>query len=449
MTDSLPAGSKPRIVILGGGFGGAYAAHALRKHARRGDFDVVLIDRNNYLLFYPLLIEAGAGAIEPRHVVVPIRKFAPDRSFLMADVTEVDLGGSQVRYRVAGETREASLHFDHLVIALGSVTRVPTQIAGMREFGFEIKSLTDAVSLRDRAIRLLEMANTVGSKDARRDLLRTVVVGASFTGIEFAGEYEAFLKGAAREYSNIDPDEIEVIVLEHGQRILPAMPERLANWAEAALNRRGVKVLRQTSVKDVDGEGCTLTTGDRLPSQTVVWAAGIAPNPLLSQIQGLPLNEKGYIDCERTLQVRGWSNVWAIGDAATVMGENGRPYAATAQNASRQGPHVADNVCAAMEGRSLRTFNFRTLGSFAAIGNRQAVAEVFGATFTGFLGWFLFRGAYLVKMPTLALKARIAMDWALEIILPSPPAQMGIHRRIFDTDSEREALPAKKAPTLY
>ena len=208
--------SEKRVVILGGGFGGAYAAQSLVKRLKSKGYELSLVDRNNYLLFYPLLVEAGVGALEPRHVVVPIRKFMQGADFRMAEVVSVDTSLQEVQIQTAGKGATDTIKYDHLVIGLGSITHMPP-IPGLKEFGFEVKSLTDAISLRDRGIRLLELANSVSSAEERRALLRVIVVGGNFTGVEFAGEYQAFLTDASKQYSNVSVEEIEVRILELGR----------------------------------------------------------------------------------------------------------------------------------------------------------------------------------------------------------------------------------------
>ncbi|RYG46064.1 NAD(P)/FAD-dependent oxidoreductase [bacterium] len=421
------AGEKKRVVGLGGGFGGAFAAQALQKKGQ-GDVEVVLIDRNNFLTFYPLLVEAGVGAIEPRHIVVPLRKFVRGDSYLMAEVRDVDLRDKTVTYQVSGSDEVRRMRYDHLVIGLGSVTKIPP-IPGLKEYGFEMKSLNDAIEHRDRGIRMLELANTLTDPLERKRLLTFVVVGGGYTGVELAGEYQAFLREAAKEYPNVEAADIRMLLLEYGPTIIATMSEKLRQWAHRTLEERGVEVRTSDTITEVHEDGCVLKDGSFVPTKTVYWTAGIAPSPLLKEIEGLPVNEKGYIDCDRDLSVKGFSDVWAIGDAATVFTADGKPYAATAQNASRQGPLVAQNILARIRGGATKTFDFKPLGAFAAIGHRQAAAEVKGLNFTGFIGWVLFRGAYLTKMPTLAMKARLSMDWLLELIFRSPIVQMGVHRR--------------------
>ena len=418
---------RKRVLILGGGFGGAYAAQKLVKALKGSEYDLTLVDRNNYLLFYPLLVEAGVGVLEPRHVVVPIRKFMPGADFRMAEVVGIDTDRREVKIQVTGHPRPEILNYDHLVIGLGSITRVPP-IPGLAEHGFELKSLTDAISLRDRGIRLLELANTLASEADRRSLLRVIVVGGNFTGVELAGEYQAFLTEAAKQYSNVSPSEIEVRILELGERILPAVDGELAEWAVKTLTKRGLVIQTGNSVTEVGKDFAILKSGERLGTETVVWAAGIAPNPLLASIESLPKNQRGYVECERDLRVKGFENIWGIGDSATVYDADGKPYPATAQTASRQGPLVARNILSVIQGQSTRTFAYKLVGSFAIIGHRNAAAEFMGLKFRGFVGWFLYRGTYLAKMPTFAMKVRLAFDWFLELVLPTEVVQLGVHR---------------------
>ena len=242
--------SKPRIVILGGGFAGAYCAQALERKLRADQAEVVLIDRNNYFIFYPLLVEAGTGSLEPRHAVVSIRAFVNRTRFVMAEAVGADFEARQVLYRPTGEDRPRRLGYDHLVLAPGSVTRLP-QVPGLAEHGFEIKSLADAVRLRDHAIRQLERADGCSDEADRRRMLHFVVVGGNFTGVEVAGEFDVFLRRASRRYRSVRADEVAVTVVELGSRILPALDEDLASYATERLRERGVRVALDVSVSSI------------------------------------------------------------------------------------------------------------------------------------------------------------------------------------------------------
>jgi NADH dehydrogenase len=412
-----------KIVILGAGFGGVYAAQRLQKRLDVEDAEITLIDRHNFMLYYPLLIEATVGIMEPRHVVVPVRKFLkPSARFLMAEIADIDLAAKAVHYRVEGELRTQP--YDHLVFALGSVTLLPKSIPGLAEYGFQLKSITDGIRLRDRAIQMLERASVIDDPALRQELLTFVVVGGNLTGVEFAGEYEAFLHAAAKSYPGISRSDIRVVLVEAGDRLLPAMSPRQAEYVARRLHARGVRVETHCLAKALGPHHVELGTGEQIPTQTIVWAAGIAPNPIL-RASGLPLNERGYIRCGVDMRVEGFDNVWAIGDSAAVPDAHGHPFAATAQNASRQGPAVADNLVAVMRGAPTKPFHHMDLGTFAAFGAKEAAATVLGVDLKGFLGWLIYRGAYLTKYPTFRLKFRLLTDWLGDVLLPYPPVQLG------------------------
>lgn len=449
MAQPTLSGQRKRIVIVGAGFGGAYAAKALKKHLPK-EHEVTVIDRNNFLTFYPLVIEAGVGNLEPRHVVVPIRRLLGKAEFILGEVTEIDTASQKIRYQVLGGDEAESIRYDHLILAPGSVTKL-APVPGLKEFGFEIKSLADSIEMRDRAIRTLELANTVTDQELRREILRVVVVGSNFTGIEFAGEYQDFLIDCSRTYKNVQKDDIQVYMLEMAKRILPALDEDLADYARRHLADRGLDIRTQTTVKEMTARAATLSTGEVVRTRTVVWAAGVAPPPLLDRISGLPRNKQGYIDCEPTLLVKGFQNVWALGDCATVIAADGKPYAATAQNATRQGPALAKNLVRMMRNEPLQDFRFNPLGSLAALGDRTAVAKVFGIKTSGFIAYFLFRSTYLAKMPTLSRKVRVFLDWFLDIFFRRDPVQLGMRNpppRELKSEQERDVGGAQSKAKL-
>lgn len=426
-------GASKRIVILGGGFAGAYCARALARRARKPGHDVVVVDRNNYFVFYPLLVEAGTGHLEPRHTVVSIRSMIRPAGFRLGEVMTFDPEAREVVVAVP-ETGEAErLPYDHLVIALGSVTRLPP-VPGLSEHALELKSLADAVALRDRVVRLLEVADSTRDLETRRSLLHLVVVGGNFTGTEVAGEFDVFLKHGVRRYRNLRREDLKVTLVEREQSILPALGPELGGFAAEHLRRRGVEILTGASVVTVDREGATLDDGRHLRASTVIWCAGIAPNPALASMP-LPIDERGYVLCDRDLRVRGTENVWAIGDAAVNTDKSGTAYPATAQHAVRQGTHCAANIAAALEGRPSTPCDIATQGSLAALGCRTGVARVFGIRLAGFWAWWLWRTVYLLKMPGLGRKLRVAADWTLELFTTPDYVQLGLHRTRREADS--------------
>ena len=418
---------KGRVVVIGGGFAGAYCVQALERLRRQDPADTVLVDRHNYFVFHPLLVEAGTGSLEPRHAVVPIRSFLRSSSFLMGEVTAVDLDRREVVVRGAVTGEERRLPYDHLVVAPGSVTRLPP-VPGLERHGFLLKSMTDAVGLRDRMIAMLEAASATEDPQRRRALLHLAVVGANFTGAEVAGEFHMFLRLAARRYPNLSPDDCSVTLIEREPRILPALDEDLATYAQRHLERRGISVRLGNSVTEVRDAEIVLQDGEVLPCRTLIWCAGIAPSPLIARL-GLPTDERGYIECERDLRVRGFDHVWSIGDAAVNRGPDGQPYPATAQHAVREGRHVARNIVRVLAGEQPTPFEYEPIGSLVALGCRSGVAKIFGIKLAGFPAWWMFRTVYLAKMPGLGRKARVALDWTFDLFSSPDVVQLGVHQR--------------------
>ena len=419
--------AKKKIVIVGGGFGGAYLAQELESHAAKMDFEVLLIDRRNYFVFYPLLVEAGTGSLEPRHAVVAIRDFLERTEFLMAELVGVDAEKRQLLARVPGTDIEHRITYDHLVLALGSVTRMPP-VPGLKDFGFEIKSISDSVALRDRGLQMLEIASGVNDPAKRRELLHFVVVGANYTGVEMAGEFQAFLTTAARRrYKNLDRNEIKITLVEQAPRILTVLDEDLAKYASDDLKRRGIDILTSNSVTALEVDHAILKDGTRLSTRPVIWAAGIAPPPLLKKLP-FPVNERGYLDCERTMHVKGVANVWGIGDCAFLPDAAGAPHPPTAQHAIREAKQLARNIVNSLQGKPLENCDVKGVGALAAMGCYSAVAKVFGFKLTGFPAWFLWRTVYLMKMPTLSRKLRVALDWTADLFIHSDTVQLGVHR---------------------
>ena len=416
----------PRIVIVGAGFGGAYCAQALERKLRPGEAEVVLLDRNNFFVFYPLLVEAGTGSLQPRHAVVSIRSFLKRARFLMAETVGVDVEAERIQYRLAGDEAESSLDYDHLVLALGSVTRMPP-VPGLAEHAYEMKSLRDAVALRDRAVRLLERANAADSEEKRRALLHMVVVGANFTGAEVAGEFAAYLREASRSYPNISADECRVTIVELADRILGALDEDLSRFAQTELERRGVTVRLRSSVARIDAEKVVLDGGEEIAAHTTIWCAGIAAPPPLRGA-ALPVDERGYLLCEPDTRIRGRDNVWGIGDCAVNLDAHGNSFPATAQHAVREAKQLAGNLVATLRGEATKPMNYESAGTLAALGCRSGVARVFGVKLSGFWAWFLWRGVYLMKMPGAGRRLRVAMEWALDLLFRRDYVELGLSR---------------------
>ncbi|MGE3107170.1 MAG: NAD(P)/FAD-dependent oxidoreductase [Phycisphaerales bacterium] len=418
----------PRIVILGGGYGGVYCAQALERRLRRPvQAQITLVDRHNYFVCYPLLVEAGTGSLEPRHAVVSIRAFLKRSRFMMAEVTAVDTARRIVTVRLAETGQTHELPYDHLVIALGSITRLPN-VPGLRQFAGELKSLSDAVAMRDRAIALLETADATSDPNQRRELLHFVVVGGNFTGVEVAGELDAFLNAASRNYRRVHIDEIKVTLVERGPKILGVLGDDLADYAMQNLRRRGVDVRVNDSVTEVGKDFAVLQSGERLRTHMVMWCAGIAPTPVTLGMP-VPRDEHGYILCDPDCRVKGLPDVWAIGDCAVLHSSSGAKYPATAQHAIREGKHLAANLARVIRGESPTESDIESQGSLAALGCRTGVAKIFGVKLSGFWAWWMWRTVYLLKTPGWGRRVRVAVDWTLDLFFRRDYVQLGVHKR--------------------
>jgi NADH:ubiquinone reductase (H+-translocating) len=402
-----------RIVVLGGGFGGVYAAIHLEKVFRGNrDVEITLISRDNFFLFTPMLHEVAASDIDITHIVSPLRTLLRRTTVLVGDVEALDLGERRVSVAHGFERHQHHVHYDQLVIALGSTTNF-YGLAGLEEHALTMKSLGDAIHLRNRLIATLEEAD--GECAAGEGLLTFLVAGGGFAGVETIAAANDFVRDALEFYPRLDASRLRMVLVHSGSAILPELGEKLGSYAQRKLAERGVEIMTDAKVAAVDETGVTLDDGRRIPSRLVVWTAGTSPHPL---IQNLPCSgERGRIVVNETLAVPGWPGVWALGDCAVVPDvRTGKPHPPTAQHALRQARTVARNIAAVLQGRAPVAFDFTTIGQLAAIGRRTGVARVFGFNFSGFVAWWLWRTIYLSKLPRLDRKIRVAIDWTLDLI---------------------------------
>jgi NADH dehydrogenase len=404
-----------RIVIIGGGFAGTAIALRLERTFRRDDsVEITLIDAENFFTFTPLLPEVPSGSIQPKHIVFPLRALLKRTNVPQAEVKAIDIERRTVTAAHCGACGNYIVPFDHLVLALGSVPNY-FGLPGVADYALTIKSLADATALHAHVIDKLEHADLQSDPAARRLLLTFVVAGGGFAGVETLAELNDFVRGAGRFYPHVSPEEIRMVLIHSGERILPEVSESLSNYALNKLRSRGVEVLLQTRVKACSPHKIHLSDGNEIDAHTFVWAAGTAPSPVLDLVD-VPRGKAGRIEVEATMAVRDHPGLWAVGDSAAIPDVvTGGTCPPTAQYALRQGRRLADNIAAAIRGDKPQPFRFKSLGLLAGLGRRSAVAEILGMRFSGFIAWWLWRTIYLMKLPGFERKLRVAIDWTLDL----------------------------------
>jgi NADH dehydrogenase len=416
--------NKKRILILGGGFAGAYTALYLQRLlSGTPDVEVMVVSQENFVLFTPMLHEVAGSDAAATDVVQPLRKMLRRTSVLIGDIESIDLDKKQVRVRQSDLVHHRDLTYDQIVLALGSVTNF-YRTPGIEEYALTMKTLGDALVVRNRAIDALELADGEPDETLRKAMLTVVVAGGGFAGVETVGAVNDLLREALKFYNNLREDMLRIVLVDAGQIILPELGESLGRYAEKQLSRRGVEIRLNTAVKSYDGKEVVLGDGTRIASRTVIWTAGITPVPILANVPCT--KQRGHIVANEYLQVPDWPGVWALGDCAMVpdLTRPGKFCPPTAQHATRQAGVLAHNIVAAMAGRAPKPFKFKTLGLLATIGRRTGVAEILGVQFSGIIAWWLWRAIYLSKLPGFQKKIRVTLDWMLDFFFAKDIVQL-------------------------
>ncbi len=414
---------KTKVLILGGGFGGVYTALELEKRlGKESDVDITLVNRDNFFLFTPMLHEVAASDLDITTIVNPIRKLLKRTNFFDGEINAIDLNDKQVTVSHGiGASHAHELSYDHLVIALGSVTNF-YNIPGLEERALTMKSLADAVYLRNQLIEHLEEADFECSTIPPEQLLTFVVAGGGFAGVETIAAINDFLRDALKFYPNLSETMLRIVLVEHGSTILPELGPELGQYAQKKLMARKVEFRLGAKVTGASESGVQLSDGTALPARTLIWTAGTAPCPLLELVDCK--KDRGRIAVNEFLEVSGYPGVWALGDCASIPDKKtGRPYPPTAQHALRQGKVLGRNIAATIEGKTKTPFVFKTIGQLAAIGRRTGVAKILGFKFSGFIAWWLWRTIYLGKLPRLEKKLRVTLDWTLDLVFSKDLAQ--------------------------
>lgn len=432
---------RTRVVILGGGFAGIYtAAHLEKALASRDDLEIILINKENYFVFQPMLAEVISGSIGILDTVSPIRRLLPRTDLHVREVESIDIKDQTITTTPGFRPQSRVIHYDHLVLALGNVTDFRS-LRGLPEHAIPFKNLGDALYLRNHVIHVLEEAAIEHhDPELRAQLLTFVVAGGGFSGVEVVAELNDFVRSVIRNYPQLNPAEVRVVLLHSQDRILPELDEKLALYAQKILAKRGVEIRLNTKLEAATGAEAILADGHRISTRTLISTVPSSPNPLIDALD-LP-KERGRLKADSSLLVKGTNNVWALGDCAIVPMADGGIFPPTAQFAIRQAKTAADNIVAAIRGGERKTFRFKELGKLAALGHRTAVAQVFGMNVSGFLAWFLWRTIYLMKLPGWGRRMKVAASWTFDLVLPPELVQlkltnsMGIAHEHFEPGQE-------------
>ena len=395
------------VLVLGGGFAGAYVARLV--HGRRA----TIVSPENFMLYTPLLPEAASGTLEPRHTVVPLRVMCPDAELLLGRIESLDLEARTA----TGEGR--TICWRDLVVALGAVPRTPP-VPGLAEHGIAFKSLADAIYLRNHVLQQLELADGTLGEEERARRLTFVFVGAGYAGVEALAELSDLTEDALRYYPRLRSTPRRWVLVDAAPRILPEIPPPLGDYAAAELRKRGIEIHVGTTLESVSADAAVLGNGTRIVTNTLVWTAGVAPNPLLRE-WSLPLDERGRVEVDEFLRVRGHEHVWALGDCALVPNTRSeRPDPPTCQHALRQARRLAKNLAGTPE-----PYGYRMMGQVATLGRHKGIADVLGLRLHGFLGWFVTRSYHLYQLPLPSRKVRVVLDWTVALFFRRDIAELG------------------------
>ena len=399
------------VLVVGGGFAGAYVARLL------GDRGATIVNPENFMLYTPLLPEAASGTLEPRHAVVPLRVMCPKAELILGEVTAIDVGARTATVETDEDAQV--VRWDELVVTVGAITRT-VPVPGLVEHGLGFKSLADAIYLRNKVLHELESADAEQDDAERARRLSFVFVGAGYAGVEALAELADLVDDASRYYPGLKDVPRRWVLVDAAPQILPEIPSRLGGYASRELTKRGVEIHVGTTLASVSENDVVLGDGTTIPTRTVVWTAGVTPNPMVHHL-GFALDERGRIEVDELMRVNGHEHVWSLGDCARVPNaQSGLPDPPTCQHALRQARRLAKNLSGDM-----KPYGYRMLGQVATLGRYKGIAEVFGLPISGFLGWFVTRTYHLYQLPLLSRKLRVVADWTTSLMFRRDIAELG------------------------
>lgn len=420
------------VVMLGGGFAGATLVRRLERKLPK-DRSIAMISRENFITYNPLLAEVVGASILPGHVVAPLRQMIKHSDFLMLEVTGINFAEKIIHHRGDGQRL---IHYEHLVIGYGMHADL-NQVPGMAHHALPLKTLGDALFMRNRIIARLEQASLQTDPELRRHLTTFLIIGGGFSGVEVAGEICDFLHSALRYYRSLKNEECRVILVHSGDYLLPEISRQLGEFTQRKMQHQGIEIHLKARAASVDSEGVELVSGERIAAGTVICTIGSAPNPLTLEL-GLQL-ERGRIVTNPDMSVPDLPGLWAIGDCAWVPNADGDGICPpTAQFAVRQANQLADNLIRSFRAESTQVFRYRAIAQLSSIGHNKAVAEIYGLHISGFVAWLLWRGVYLLKIPTFARKVRLFFAWNWEMFFPIDIANLNFERTGDKQDTKQD-----------
>ena len=417
-----PRHARGGTLVLGGGFAGSYVARLLGK---RG---ATIVSLENFMLYTPMLPEAASGSLEPRHVVVPLRMMCPHAELLLGGLTALD--AEQRVATVQAGTETIAVHYEQAVLALGSYPRA-LPIPGLAEHGLGFKDLADAIYLRNHVLRQLEHAAAEKDRQRAEAHLTFVFIGAGYAGVEALAELSDLVRDTLRYYPEFQRPRLRWVLVDAAPKILPEIPTRLGEYAAKQLTGRGVEIRTSTTLTSVGPGSVVLSGGVRIATHTLVWTAGVTPNPMLRELD-LPVDQRGAVRVDSMLRVEGHEGLWALGDGARVPNERtpDHPDPPTSQHALRQARRLVKNL-----GGDPEPYRFRMLGQVATLGRYKGIALVFGVPLRGFIGWFVTRTYHLYQLPLFSRKLRVVADWTVALLFRRDIAELsmlGHPRRLGD-----------------
>ncbi|WP_374774692.1 NAD(P)/FAD-dependent oxidoreductase [Streptomyces sp. NBC_01310] len=410
---------RTRILIVGGGYVGMYTALRLQRKLRAGEAEVTVVTAEPYMTYQPFLPEAAAGAISPRHVVVPLRRVLGKCRIVIGQAQRIDHSKRTVTVKTLATADEGAgpleMEYDELVLAPGSISRT-LPVPGLADYAIGFKTVEEAIGLRNHVIEQMDIASSTRDPALRDAALTFVFVGGGFAGVEALGELEDMARYAARYYHNIKPEDMKWVLVEASDRILPEVGPEMGIYTVRELRRRNIDVRLETRLESCENRVAVLSDGARFPTRTVVWTAGVKPHPILAA-SDLPKTDRGRLACTSFLTVEGVEHAWAAGDAASVpditASEKGHECAPNAQHAVRQAKVLADNLLAALRGEVLTEYAHKYAGSVASLGLHKGVAHIYGRKLKAYPAWFMHRAYHLSRVPSFNRKMRVLSEWTL------------------------------------